>query len=105
MIIGAFRTVVLAEAELFPELKSTAEELTVAELVSVPVAVGVITIVTVALPDGSIVPSAHDTTFPEGVQLPWLGVIETTVAPLAGKVSVRVTPAAAAGPLFETVTV
>jgi hypothetical protein len=96
-------TVVLVELELFPRFGSPVVLVTLAVLFNVPAAVGVTTIVTVALPPLLMVPRLQETVLVP-VQLPWLGVAETYVAP-AGSVSVTVTPDALLGPPFVTVMV
>src|SRR3990172_78219 len=67
--------------------------------------VGVTTIVTVALAPLANPPKLQLIVGGEGSgQLPWLGVADTKLTP-AGRVSLTITPVAAAGPLFVTVTV
>src|SRR6185503_16699954 len=102
---GAFRTVVFAVEELFAVTKSTSSAVTDAVFASVPVAVGVTTMVTVADAPGAIEPSAHQTVPLIKVQEPWLDEKETSVAPLLGGVSLASTLFAAAGPLLVTMTV
>ena len=68
-----------------------------------PAAVGVTTMVTVALPPLAMLPSAQLTVAP-AVQVPWLGVAETRLA-LAGKVFVRLVAVAISGPRFVTTNV
>jgi hypothetical protein len=76
---------------------------TVALLLSVPAAVGVIMMVTVAVPPFAIFPILQFTIVVP-VHVPWLAVDETNVTPV-GTVSVIVTLLTLLGPLFVTVTV
>jgi hypothetical protein len=94
-------TGVLRVAVLFPGTGSVSLAATLAVFVTVPAAVGVTTIVTVALAALARVPRLQLTA---AVQVPWLGVAETNVTPV-GTASVKVTPVAGDGPLLVTVRV
>ena len=94
-------TGVLTVAVLFVGTGSVSFAATLAVFVSVPAAVGLTTIVTVALAVFASVPRLQLTV---AVQVPWLGVAETNVTPV-GTVSVKVTPVAGDGPLLVTVSV
>ena len=76
---------------------------TLAKLVMVPAAVGVTTMVAVALAALVKLPRLQVTILPKA-EHPGLGVAETKVTP-GGSVSVRNTLVAADGPLLVTVTV
>lgn len=94
-------TVVLTVAVLFPGTGSVSLAATLAVFVSVPAAVGLTTIVTVALAVFARVPRLQLTV---AVQIPWLGVTETKVT-FVGTASVKVTPVAGDGPLLVTMSV
>jgi len=94
-------TVVLTVAVLFPGTGSVSLAAMLAVFVTVPAAVGMTTIVTVALAAFAKVPRLQLTA---AVQVPWLGVAETNVTPV-GTASVKVTPVAGDGPLLVTVSV
>lgn len=91
----ALFTVVVAVAVLSPGSGSLWAPLTVARPVSVPVARGSTTTVTVVLAPAARVPRAQVAPVAEVVQVPWPGVAETTVAAGPVTVSVRPTPVAA----------
>jgi hypothetical protein len=66
--------------------------------------VGVIVMLTVAVPPLASVPTEHCTIDPVGAEhVPGLLLIEPKVAPLLGRLSTNVTPAVGSGPLFVTV--
>src|SRR6266850_508174 len=94
-------TGVFTVAVLFPGAGSVSLATTLVVFVTVPVAAGLTTMVTVALAALARVPRLQLTVV---VQVPWLGVAETNVTP-AGTASVRVTPVAGDGPLLVTVSV
>ena len=100
---GTAFTVVPVEELLLVTSGSDTPLVTLAVLSRVPAAVGVMTIVIVALPPLLIVPRAHVTVLVP-LQLPWLVEEETKVTP-PGNVSVTTTPVAASGPLFVTMIV
>lgn len=99
---GAF-TVVVPGALLFAVFGSVSFAVTLAVLLNVPAAVGVTTIVTVALAPLINVPRVHETVVVP-VQLPCVVDDETNVAP-AGNGSVITTLVAELGPLLVTVIV
>ena len=88
---------------MFAVLGSGVVAVTLAVLVSVPTAVGLTMMVTVAVAALASVPILHVMVVVP-VQVPAVEFAETSVGP-AGKRSVSVTPAAEAGPLFFTVRV
>ena len=96
---------VVAAVAVFGVVGSVSVAVTETELFIVPAAVGVTTILTVALAPLLIVPKLQVSTPATGgsVHEPCEGVAETNVA-LAGKVSVSVTAVALAGPALDTVT-
>jgi hypothetical protein len=96
-------TVVVVVALLLPDTGSATLLVTLAVLLNVPPAVGVTTIVTVALAALARVPRLH-VTVAVPLQLPCDGVVDTQVTP-PGSVSVTETPVAELGPLFVTVIV
>jgi hypothetical protein len=69
-----------------------------------PVAIGLTTIVTVAVAPEFMLPRAQVTVVPVTLQVPWPEAAETKVTP-EGSVSVSVTPVAADGLSFVTVSV
>ena len=94
-------TVVLSTAVLLAGSGSETPLDTVAELLRVPAAVGMITIVTVA--DEALVKVPRlQMTIPVPLHVPWLKVEEVNVTP-PGKVSVTSTPVAVSGPLLVIV--
>jgi hypothetical protein len=100
LIVGAV-TVVVAVALLLPDTGSLSVAETVAVLLKTPTAVGVTTIVTVALRPLPSRPMVHVTVPAAWTQLPRLEVAETYVTP-GGRGSVSVTPVARDGPLLVT---
>jgi hypothetical protein len=91
---------VVAVLLLLPVLGSDTLLFTVAVLLKLPDAVGVTMIVMVALPPMAMLPRLQLTGL-GALQLPWLGIAETNVAP-AGMLSVTVTPDARLGPALCT---
>ncbi len=69
-----------------------------------PTAIGVATIVTVAIASPAIEPSSQTTRLPLVVNVPCEGATETSAA-VAGKRLVTTTPAAEDGPMLVTVIV
>lgn len=98
------QTVVLSESALSCPFGSVAEEKTDAVLVMVPAESGLTTMSIVAVAPLPIVNRSHVTVPPDSTQLPWVGVAETNIT-LGGSWSMTVTPRAASGPLFVTVSV
>jgi hypothetical protein len=97
-------TVVVVVAELLADVGSVSVAVTLAVLVRVPVAVGVTTMVIVALPPFTIPPRLHVTMPPDSVHTGPVGVTETKVTPV-GSVSVSTTLVASAGPPLLTTNV
>ena len=95
---------VLALAVLLAVLGSVVVAVTLPVSVTVPVAVGVTVIFTVTVAALAMVPTVQVRVGAVNVHGPWLAVAPTKFSP-AGKLSVTMTPAACAGPLFLTVTV
>src|SRR6266446_2222916 len=102
------RTVVLVEAVLLRALGSDTFDETRAVLVSVPPAVGVTTMLRVAVAalarEPRSQPTCNSSRTVTIAQLPLLGLADTKVAPTGTSSETR-TPVAAAGPTFVTVTV
>jgi hypothetical protein len=99
-------TAALTEALLFPDTKSAWSPLTLAALVTVPVAVGVTVIVIVTDAPCARLPMLHVTVPLACAHVPAdapVHVAAPNVTP-AGSVSVIVTPVAPLGPLFVTTT-
>ena len=96
-------TAVPSVSELLALFGSISVRLTEAVLLKVPADVGVTAIVTVAFAPLFKLPRLQ-VTVAVPLQVPWLGIAETKVAP-AGSVSVTTTPVAVSGPLLVTVTV
>jgi hypothetical protein len=92
-------TVTLAMAVLFEGKGSASSAETLAVLVKLPAAMALATIESVALAPFAKLPKLQLTAV---VQVPWLGIAETTAKP-AGSVSVKVIPVAVEGPLLVTV--
>ena len=93
---------------LFAVSGSGVDAVTLAVFVTVPAFEGLTTMVTMAEPDGLIVPRAHvtrpsDLPLPDRVQHPWLAAADTNVT--SGNWSVRVTLLAAPEPRLFTVIV
>src|SRR5580658_6323687 len=84
-------------------LRSSAEEVTAAQLLRAPDIAGDTVILTRAEAPAAKLPSEAVTTPPFCAAVPWLAVAVTKLAP-AGITSVSVTPAAVSGPWFMTVT-
>jgi hypothetical protein len=97
------RTVVIAVAELSLILGSVSRLETVAVLVIFPIAVGLTTILIVAVAEEARLSRAQVIVLVP-LQVPWLEVAETKVTP-DGSVSVTVTPVAADTHLLVTVSV
>jgi len=95
---------VFSEAVLLMSLGSVVEAATETVLVINPAVLGVTTISIRAVAAFANVPRLQVAVPLNSEQVPWLGVAETKVT-LGGSTSVTVTPEAASGPLFVTVTV
>jgi hypothetical protein len=96
--------VVCSESVLLLALGSAVEELTEAVLMMGPSDIGLTTISIMAESPFPIVPRLHVTMPLNSPHEPLLGVAETKTT-LGGSSSVAVTPEAASGPLFLTVSV
>ena len=90
-------------ATLLEEIGSVSLPLTTAVFVILPAAVGVTTMVTVAVVSFAIPPILQVTIVAPRAQLPRVAVAETNVT-LLGSLSESVTPEARSGPLFRTAT-
>src|SRR5688500_4507547 len=89
---AAALTFVVAVALLLPAFGSGPSAMTDAVFVIVPAVLGLILIVTVAVPALTIVPSPHETVVVP-LQVPCVAVADTNVE-LAGRVSMTVAPVA-----------
>ena len=92
---------VVMEAELLLESKSVSVAVTLALFTSEPGADGITLMVTTAVAPAEMLPSPQVMVVVP-LQLPWLGMIAPNAMP-DGKVSVRLTLVAVAGPLLVTV--
>ena len=97
------KTSVSVAATLLEEIGSVSLPLTTAVFVILPAAVGVTTMVTVAVVSFAIPPILQVTIVAPRAQLPRVAVAETNVT-LLGSLSESVTPEARSGPLFRTAT-